>query len=148
MDQSLFRSFCGLHKEILPHCSIRPTHADTAQLAEEVVGGLVDAAIVTLPLKHPDLRIEEIRRDRLVVCLRRDDPLAEKAALNATDLQQNLTVLYHPQRHPDAHERLLELLGDAGVKIEEYSACFASFRDADAGQRRPWLHVDPGRNTS
>jgi DNA-binding transcriptional LysR family regulator len=76
---------------------------------------------VTLPLKHPDLRIEEIRRDRLVVCLRRDDALADKAALQTTDLQENLAVLYHPQRHPDAHERLLELLADAGVKIEEYS---------------------------
>jgi DNA-binding transcriptional LysR family regulator len=121
VDQSLFRSFCGLHKEILPHCLIRPTHADSAQLAEEVVSGLVDAAIVTLPLKHPELRIEEIRTDRLVVCMRRDNPLAEKAALNAMDLQQNLTVLYHPQRHPDAHELLLELLADAGVKINEFS---------------------------
>lgn len=81
----------------------------------------VDAAIVTLPLKHPELRIEEIRTDRLVVCLRRDNPLAQKVALNAMDLQQNLTVLYHPQRHPDAHEMLLELLADAGVKIDEYS---------------------------
>jgi DNA-binding transcriptional LysR family regulator len=121
VDHSLFRSFCGLHKEILPHCSIRPTHADPAQLAEEVVGGLVDAAIVTLPLKHPELRIEEIRTDRLVVCMRRDDPLAKKTALNTVDLQQNLTVLYHPQRHPDAHEMLLELLADAGVNIDEFS---------------------------
>ena len=48
VDQSLFRSFCGLHKEILPDCPIRPTHADPAQLAEEVISGAVDAAIVTL----------------------------------------------------------------------------------------------------
>lgn len=74
-----------------------------------------------MPLRHPDLRIEELRRDRLVACLRRDDPFAAKASLQATDLQGNLAVLYHPQRHPDAHERLLELLGDAGVKIGEYS---------------------------
>ena len=121
VDQNLFRSFCGLHKEILPNCPIRPTHADPAQLAEEVTGGAVDAAIVTLPLKQPELRIEEIRTDRLVVCLRRDNPLAQKAALNVADLQENLTVLYHPQRHPDAHEMLLELLVDAGVKVDEYS---------------------------
>jgi DNA-binding transcriptional LysR family regulator len=121
VDLSLFRSFCSLHKEILPQCTIRPTHADPAQLAEEVVNGLVDAAIVTLPLKHPELRIEEIRTDRLVVCMRRDNPLAKKAHLNALDLQENLTVLYHPQRHPDAHELLLELLADAGVKIDEFS---------------------------
>ena len=121
VDQGLFRSFCGLHKEILPHCSIRPTHADPAQLAEEVVNGVVDAAIVTLPLKHPELRIEEIRTDRLLVCLRRDSPLAQKSALNPTDLQNNQTVLYHPQRHPEGHEMLLTLLTDAGVKIDQYS---------------------------
>ncbi|MCU1250314.1 MAG: transcriptional regulator, LysR family [Edaphobacter sp.] len=121
VDQGLFRTFCELHKEILPVCPVRPTHGDTAHLAEEVVSGTVDAAFVTLPLRHPDLRIEELRRDRLVVCLRRDDPLAAKASLQTSDLQGNLAVLYHPQRHPDAHERLLELLRDTGVQIEEYS---------------------------
>ncbi|MCU1321479.1 MAG: transcriptional regulator, LysR family [Acidobacteriaceae bacterium] len=124
IDQGLFRTFCDLHKEILPACLVRPTHGDTAHLAEEILSGKVDAAIVTLPLRHPELKIEELRRERLVVCLRRDDPLAAKASLQASDLQGNLTVLHHPQRHPDAHERLLELLADAGVQIEEYS--FAS----------------------
>jgi DNA-binding transcriptional LysR family regulator len=120
-DPSVFRTFCSMHKELLPTCSIRPTHAETALLAEEVIAGIVDAAIVTLPLKHPDLQIEEIRQDRLVVCLRKDNPLARKSALKAADLQDNLSVLYHPQRHPDAHERLLGLLDDAGIRIEEYS---------------------------
>jgi len=121
VDQSLFRSFCTAHKEILATCAIRPTHGDTAHLAEEVLAGTVDAAIVTLPLRHPDLHIEELRRDRLVVCLRKDDPLSSKASLQPADLQNNLAVLYHPQRHPEAHARLLELLADAGVKVEEYS---------------------------
>ena len=44
-----------------------------------------------------------------------------KTALQPADLQKNLTILYHPQRHPIAHARLLELLGDAGVELEEYS---------------------------
>ena len=121
VDQGLFRTFCELHKEILPACPVRPTHGDTAHLAEEVVSGTVDAAFVTLPLRHPDLRIEELRRDRLVVCLRQDDPLAARASLQTADLQGNLAVLYHPQRHPDGHERLLELLRDAGVQLEDYS---------------------------
>jgi DNA-binding transcriptional LysR family regulator len=121
VDQGLFRTFCDLHKEILPVCPVRPTHGDTAHLAEEVVSGTVDAAFVTLPLRHPDLRIEELRRDRLVVCLRRDDPLASRASLQTADLQGNLAVLYHPQRHPDAHERLLELFRDAGLQLQEHS---------------------------
>lgn len=121
VDQDLFRSFCSAHRELLPSCAIRPTHGDTAVLAEEVLAGSVDSAIVTLPLEHPDLRIEEIRRDRLVVCLRRDSPLAKKVALQPSDLQNNLAVLYHPQRHPEAHARLMELLAGAGVRVEEYS---------------------------
>jgi DNA-binding transcriptional LysR family regulator len=121
VDQDLFRGFCAMHKEILPTCFVRPTHGDTLQLAEEVAAGAVDAAIVTLPVNHPELHVEEIRRDRLVACLRRDNPLARKAALKAKDLQNNLIVMYHPQRHPEAHERLLERLDNAGVKVEEYS---------------------------
>jgi DNA-binding transcriptional LysR family regulator len=120
-DQNLFHAFCANHKEILPACPVRPTHGDASQLAEEVLSGTVDAAIVTLPLQHSDLHIEELRRDRLVVCLRRDNPLAAKAVLQLVDLQGNLAVLYHPQRHPDAHQRLMQLLGDAGVQIKEYS---------------------------
>jgi DNA-binding transcriptional LysR family regulator len=121
VDEKLFRSFCSLHKELLPKCTVRPTHGDAAQLAQEVLGGIVDAAIVTLPLTHPDLHIEELRHDRLVVCLRKDNPLTSKAALLPTDLEDNLTILYHPQRHPDAHVRLLELLSDVGVSINEFS---------------------------
>jgi DNA-binding transcriptional LysR family regulator len=121
VDEKLFRSFCALHKELLPACIVRPTHGDTAHLAQEVLAGIVDAAIVTLPLTQPDLHIEELRRDRLVACLRKDNPLAAKAAIQTSDLQNNLAILYHPQRHPEGHARLLELLSDAGISVEEYS---------------------------
>jgi DNA-binding transcriptional LysR family regulator len=86
-----------------------------------VLSGDLDAAIVTLPLKHPDLRIEGLRRDKLVVCLRRDHPLAERAAVHVSELHDKLAVLYHPQRHPDAHARLLELVSQAGISIADYS---------------------------
>lgn len=121
VDQSLFRNFCTLHKELLPRITVRPTHGDAAQLANEVLDGRVDAAIITLPLAHPDLHVEELRRDRIVVCLRKDHPLAVKAVLQVSDLQNNLSIIYHPQRHPDAHVRLLELLSDAGITLEDYS---------------------------
>lgn len=120
-DQSLFNDFCQMHKEFLPNCQIRPERNDTTHLIEDVVAGTLDAAIITLPLKNAALRVRELRRDRLVVCLRKDDPLVSKSALQPIDLQDNLKVLYHPQRHPDAHVRLLEWLDDAGVRIEDYS---------------------------
>lgn len=53
VDQGLVRTFCDLHKEILPVCSVRPTHGDAMHLAEEVLSGTVDAAFVTLPCAIP-----------------------------------------------------------------------------------------------
>jgi DNA-binding transcriptional LysR family regulator len=120
-DHVVFHGFCQMHKEFLPNCQIRPERNDTTQLVEDVVAGVIDAAIVTLPLENAALRVVELRRDRLVVCLRRDHPLASKSSLQPVDLQNNLTILYHPQRHPEAHARLLELLEDAGIRIENYS---------------------------
>ena len=76
VDQSLFDEFCQMHREHLPDCSIRPERGDTIELIEDVTTGVIDAAIVTLPIESSAQRIEEFRRDRLLVCLRRDDPLA------------------------------------------------------------------------
>jgi DNA-binding transcriptional LysR family regulator len=99
-DQSLFNDFCQMHKEFLPNCQIRPERNDTTQLVEGVLAGVLDAAIVTLPLENPALRVQELQRDRLVVCLRKDSPLVSQSALQPIDLQNNLKILYHPQRDP------------------------------------------------
>jgi DNA-binding transcriptional LysR family regulator len=121
VDQTLFQRFCRMHKDLLPSCTVRPEISSTVQLVDDILEGVIDAAIVTLPLKHPALKIEEIRKDRLVVCLRADHPCASKKALSPSDLQRNLTILHHPQQHPEAHDRLLELLGEAGIEISDYS---------------------------
>ena len=119
-DPVLFNDFCQMHKEFLPNCQIRPERNDTTQLIEDVLAGVIDAAIVTLPVNNGPLKVEELTRDRLVVCMRKDNPLAVKSSLLPADLQNNLTILYHPQRHPEAHARLLDLLKESGVCVEDY----------------------------
>jgi len=121
VDPELFQTVCEMHKEILPDCLIRPTHGDTVQLVEELVSGAIDAAIMTLPISDPRLYAEAIRRDRLVACLPANHSLASKIALQPTDLQSNLAVLYHPQQHPEAHAQLMAWLGEGGVQIEEFA---------------------------
>ena len=121
VDPELFQTICEMHKEIVPDCSIQPTHDDAAQLVEELVSGAIDAAIMTLPISDPRLRAEAIRRDRLVACLPANHSLASKMALRPADLQGNLAVLYHPQRHPEAHAQLMEWLGEGGVQIEKFA---------------------------
>jgi DNA-binding transcriptional LysR family regulator len=121
VDPELFHFMCELHKEMLPGCVIRPTHGDAVQILEELVSGQINAALVSLPVNDPHLRKVIICRDRLVACLRADHPLAAKATLRSADVQEHLAIFYHPQRYPEAHSRLLELLGEAGIQIDEFS---------------------------
>ncbi|MGD0904327.1 MAG: LysR family transcriptional regulator [Terracidiphilus sp.] len=121
VDPELFQMVCEMHKEIVPDCSIRPTHGDTVQLVEELVSGQIDAAIMTLPISDPRLYAEAIRRDRLVACLPANHSLASKMALRPADLQGTLAVLCHPQQHPEAHAQLMAWLGEGGIHIEEFA---------------------------
>lgn len=119
VDPETFRMACGIHKRYLPDCLIHPSHADTAQLVREVISGEIDGAIVTLPVEAPELQMQEIRRDRLVVCLRVGDPLAKNGAVHPAELSGKPAVLYHPQQHPAAYARLLQLLAEKGVEMDE-----------------------------
>ncbi|MGA3129705.1 MAG: LysR family transcriptional regulator [Terracidiphilus sp.] len=121
VDQKLFHLACAAHKELIPSCHIWPVHSDSIRLAREVISGEIDAAIVTSPIHDPSLHVEEIWRDRLMVCLRADHPLAAHPALKAEDLQENLSILIDPQRHPAVHAMLMKFLDEAGVRLSKYS---------------------------
>ena len=121
VDGNLCQAAYELHKQLVPSCVIYPTHGDTAQLLEELSNDIIDAAIVTLPVINSQFRVESIKKDRLVICLPADDPLAAKAALLPTDIEKKLTIFRHPVQHPMAHARLLELLSEIGIESDEQS---------------------------
>jgi DNA-binding transcriptional LysR family regulator len=117
----LFRTACEIHREFLPSCVIKPAHADSSDLANEIMRGEIHAAIVTLPVNELDLQVEELRRDRLVLCLRADHPLAGKPCVRPKELNGNIGVFYHPQRHPEAHVQMMERLSRVGIRVGEFS---------------------------
>jgi hypothetical protein len=41
--------------------------------------------------------------------------------LTTVDLQGKLSILYHPQRHPQGHELLMSQLATAGLILDEFS---------------------------
>ncbi len=120
-DPTLFNAFFAMHRELLPDCPIRPVHGDTAQLVEEIASGEIDVAIVTLPVGDLSLRVDEI--GEIVLWSASVPTILSRRRRRSSQptLQQHPTVLYHPQRNAQAHARLLELLEEVGVKIEEYS---------------------------
>ena len=111
----------ALYKQLSPSSEIRPTLGDTAQLLEKLRVDAIDAAIVTLPLNDQKLRVMSISQDSLVVCLPESHPLSVKVALAPADLEGSLRIFRQPAQHPDAHERLIQLLGSIGIATEEHS---------------------------
>lgn len=106
VSPDLYRNAIDFHRELVPSCAVRPMYGDPQQLADEVAQGALDAALITLPLQYQALKIDELQRARLLVCLRKDDPLATKFSLSPGDLRDRLPILHDPQRHPAAHARL------------------------------------------
>lgn len=121
VDKDICKTVSALHKKLMPSASIRFSSADTNALIGELRGGHLDAAIVSLPVDDSELKVELLKQEALVVCLPEDHPLAKKPALSGNDLASNLTVFRDPMQHPEAHERLIELLLELGVRFEEHS---------------------------
>jgi len=121
VDKKICERAAQLQRELVPGSKIKLLRDNTAPLLKELVHDHLDAAIVSLPVTDESVRIEIIKRDRLVVCLPDNDALAKKSALSAGDLTHNLTVFRSPSQHPAAHARLLELLGELGVWFEEHA---------------------------
>jgi DNA-binding transcriptional LysR family regulator len=121
VDKEVCKKATDLQKALIPAASIHVSTGDTSTLLSDLKNDVLDAVVVSLPVEDEDLKVEIIKQERLVVCLPVDHPLSRKPALSAEDLTSNLTVFRHPNQHPEAHARLVELLSELGVQFEEHS---------------------------
>ena len=121
IDKEVCRRSTELQKALVPASTVRVSTGETTTLMSELVIDQLDAVVVSLPISEDNLRVEIIKRERLVVCLPTDHALAKKTALSASDLSQHLSVFPHPSQHPEAHARLRELIAELGAEIEEHS---------------------------
>ncbi len=90
-----------IHKDY-PEVRFRITSGDTADLLEQLNGGLIDVALIFTDYDHSLYRgIRLPNEDKLGVLMRRDDPLSQKKTINAKDLKGRPVII------PRAAEDLL-----------------------------------------
>lgn len=103
-------------RRLLPHCEIHSEGDDIQDLEARVGSGELDGALVTLPIEHhSDLTTCIVEREKLCVCMRSDDPLAEHEAVPTHLLNGRLGIFQYPLVHKGAYVRLLELLKGVGI---------------------------------
>lgn len=115
VDHSLFEMVCSIHTALFPSCEIKSQSGDNVEILRLLERGEIDAALLTLPVKGLGLKMYPFTQSRLVVCMRADDPLAKLKQISPTELGSKLTIFREPKQHPEAHDRLLEMLSEVGI---------------------------------
>ena len=116
VEQNVLGEVCSAYRELFPKSVIEPESGDTDELVRSLRAGEIDAALVTLPLEPDGYKIQPIMHEPLVVCVRKDDPLAQEETIDPEHLSGKLGIFSDPRHHPRAHERLLEMLSEQGIK--------------------------------
>lgn len=116
VEHDVISEVCSAFRHLFPKAVIEPESFDTEDLIGLLKERQLDAALVTLPMADEVLRIQPMMQERLVVCIRADDPLAAKDSLSASDLTGRLGIFSDPRHHPQAHARLLEMLREKGIE--------------------------------
>jgi DNA-binding transcriptional LysR family regulator len=114
-DHSLFETVCSTHTALYPSCEIRSQSGDNVELLTLLDQGEIDAALLTLPVSGAGLKTYPFTCSRLVVCMRADDPLSKLKEITPDDLASKLTIFREPKQHPEAHDRLIEMLSEIGI---------------------------------
>jgi DNA-binding transcriptional LysR family regulator len=115
IDPKLLQVFRESYARIFPECPIHLSGGLASHLLQRLEQGVLDGAILPMPIEGQDWVIQQIARDPLVVCMRTDDPLAREAEVSIADLASRLNIFRDPAVHPSAHERLIGLLMEVGI---------------------------------
>lgn len=113
------------YREIVPEGHLNSSSDCTARLMEMLTDGRIDAALVTFPVPTEAMFIHRICEDRLLICLRRDDPFAHLSEIPKAAIAERLQVFFNRDNHPALYDRLLRQFKKAGIELhptETYSA--------------------------
>jgi hypothetical protein len=92
---------CSAHLALFPNCEITPKSGDAVELLSLLETGAIDAALLTLPANGIDLNVDQLSHERLVVCMRSNDPAASLDEIAPSSLEKKLKIFREPKQHPE-----------------------------------------------
>ena len=115
VQRTLLKSITDLYKDLLPECGLLPESDDTDELTVRIRNSTIDLGILTLPISGNDLEITVLERERMVVCMKADDPLAESEFVLPSALDGKISIFTYQRDHPAAYSRLIEMFKGIGI---------------------------------
>ncbi len=126
VNHDLVGEALGGYKELVPGGSLSPHSECSGRLVSMVREGKLDAALVTLPVQRKGLMVQHVCQEDVLICLRRDDPLAAlKDDLSKGVIADRLRVMFDRSHHPLLYDKLLRKFDKAGIDVHP-SECVSS----------------------
>ena len=123
VEKKMLSEVLELARGVSTACEISTDIDRIERIEDRVRDGDLDAGLVTLPLNNSsDLTTYLVEKDRLVVCMRADDPLAQYDAVPGHLLNGKIGLFEYPEVHPSAHLRLLQMLSSLGITPKDCKA--------------------------
>lgn len=123
VNAKLLEKFRDGYERMFSGCTIQLLSGDPLLCLQRLEARILDCAILPLPVDTSLYTVHQIAQAPLVVCMRSDDPLADHAHVDISDVAQRITIFRDPDLHPSAHARLVEMFGEVGLPI--HLACSA-----------------------
>ncbi|MDP9038953.1 MAG: LysR family transcriptional regulator [Acidobacteriota bacterium] len=109
-------AFVG-YGELAPEGAINAFSEPTARIVKMVQDRQLDAGLITAPVEADGLCQRRICRERLLICMRRDDPLATEETMPKHTISERLKIMVAPSHHPELHARIRRKFKKAGMPL-------------------------------
>ncbi|MBW4039091.1 MAG: LysR family transcriptional regulator [Acidobacteria bacterium] len=117
VNAKLLENFRAAYARMFPGCLIQLLSNDPLLCLQKLTSRALDCAILPLPVDSSLFSVQQIAQSPLVVCMRLDDVLADRALLDLREVAQRISVFRDPELDPAAHSRLAEMFAEVGFPI-------------------------------
>jgi LysR family transcriptional regulator, hydrogen peroxide-inducible genes activator len=121
---SLIDNLCKTYRGMFSGSEMQLSSGGTDHLLEKLDRGLLDGAILPLPIDQQRYKVQPLAQSPLAVCMRIDDPLCEFSSVEIHEAAARVTVFPDAELHPAVYARIIELF--AGMNIPVRPTHFAA----------------------
>ena len=108
--------FAG-YRELMPTGTLEPTSKGSAPLIRMILDGRLRAALVHLPVIAPELYIQTVCSERLLVCMRADDPFGTEKVIAGSVVGERLLIMFARELHPSLYDAIERKLTRAHIRL-------------------------------
>ena len=117
VNAKLLERFRDAYAEMFAGCNIQLLSGDPLLCFQRLDAELLECAMLPMPIDSSSYYVLQVAQSPLAVCMRSDDPLADRVQLEVHEVAKRITVFRDPELHPAAHSRLAEMFTEAGIPI-------------------------------